>query len=54
MHVDVSGVDGAAGLAVGSGTSCVILGDHSARCWGAPDVGDGTTFARLSPVTALF
>ncbi|MHB8879584.1 MAG: RCC1 domain-containing protein, partial [Myxococcaceae bacterium] len=46
----------ATSLAGGTGQSCAVTGLGAVKCWGRNDfgqLGDGTTTARLSPVTAV-
>jgi subtilisin family serine protease/alpha-tubulin suppressor-like RCC1 family protein len=59
--VTVSGLVGTVGISVGSGHSCAILGNGTAKCWGWDAVGglgDGTTtpfepFGRATPVAVV-
>ncbi|UQA62196.1 RCC1 domain-containing protein [Polyangium aurulentum] len=49
----VTGVKGAKDLALGAHFGCALLGDGTARCWGANgagQLGDGTTVHRPAPV----
>jgi alpha-tubulin suppressor-like RCC1 family protein len=49
----VSGLTGAVAINCGGGSTCALINDGTARCWGANvrgEIGDGTTTMRLTPV----
>lgn len=50
--VAVTGLTGAVSIGVGSSSTCVVLTDGTAKCWGTNPgaLGDGTTTGRTAPV----
>ena len=54
VPVEVPGISTAIDLGMGYTTSCVLLADHTAKCWGdnlAGEFGLGTKTVEMSPVT---
>ena len=52
----VAGITDAVAIAAGDYSSCVVLADGSAKCWGYNlygQLGDGTTWSNPSPVTVM-